>query len=184
MYKNSLHNYGFIAICFHWLSVLGVTAIFALGVYMIDLDYYHPWYHSAPKTHSNFGLILAVVIALRFGWRTINMRLIKSNTQSSRNYQLTHSVHIGLYILLVCVLVSGYIMAAMDDNLSHWFGILQFPRLEGIDESRIDFIGKLHHWTSWALVALASAHGFAALYHHIILKDGTLWRMIPYNKHR
>jgi cytochrome b561 len=36
-----------------------------------------------------------------------------------------------------------------------------------------------HEWIGWAIVIIAFAHALAALYHHNVLKDGVLKRMLP-----
>ena len=40
-------------------------------------------------------------------------------------------------------------------------------------------IGDWHIASVWALLALIGLHVCAALYHQVILKDGTLTRMLP-----
>lgn len=39
-------------------------------------------------------------------------------------------------------------------------------------------IREVHQLAAYALVGLASIHAFAALWHHFIRKDTTLWRML------
>jgi cytochrome b561 len=38
---------------------------------------------------------------------------------------------------------------------------------------------ELHEWIGWAIVVIALLHAFAALYHHYVLKDRVLLRMLP-----
>jgi cytochrome b561 len=37
----------------------------------------------------------------------------------------------------------------------------------------------VHEYIGWAIVILAFAHALAALYHHYVLKDRVLRRMLP-----
>ena len=38
---------------------------------------------------------------------------------------------------------------------------------------------ELHEWIGWAIIILATLHALAALYHHYVLKDRVLLRMLP-----
>jgi len=38
---------------------------------------------------------------------------------------------------------------------------------------------EFHEWIGWAIIVLALLHAGAALYHHYVLKDRVLKRMLP-----
>jgi cytochrome b561 len=38
---------------------------------------------------------------------------------------------------------------------------------------------EFHEWIGWAIIVLALIHALAALYHHYVLKDRVLVRMLP-----
>ena len=40
-------------------------------------------------------------------------------------------------------------------------------------------IGQAHNWIGWAIVVTAAGHAAAALYHHYVVKDNVLRRMLP-----
>jgi cytochrome b561 len=39
--------------------------------------------------------------------------------------------------------------------------------------------GSLHNNVAWALIIIAGIHALAALFHHYVLRDGILRRMLP-----
>lgn len=39
--------------------------------------------------------------------------------------------------------------------------------------------GALHQFLGDAIMWLAGVHAAAAIYHHVVLKDGVLWAMLP-----
>jgi len=41
--RNSATRYGTVAITLHWLVAAVIVGLFALGYWMVDLDYYHEW---------------------------------------------------------------------------------------------------------------------------------------------
>ena len=40
-------------------------------------------------------------------------------------------------------------------------------------------MAEAHNWVGWTIVILAGGHAAAALFHHFVLRDSLLWRMLP-----
>jgi cytochrome b561 len=53
------------------------------------------------------------------------------------------------------------------------------PTIIGADEDLADRLQDLHVDAAWALLALVCLHIGAALWHHFVLRDGVLRRMLP-----
>ena len=64
MLKNSVSAYGWAAIILHWLTALAIIALFALGLWMVGLTYYSPWYNTAPDIHRSIGILLMLLTFL------------------------------------------------------------------------------------------------------------------------
>ena len=56
--RNSSSRYGWVSIFMHWGVALAVFGLFALGLWMVDLDYYSTWRKDAPDLHKSIGLVL------------------------------------------------------------------------------------------------------------------------------
>lgn len=56
--RNSPNGYGLITIGMHWIVAVAVFGLFGLGLWMRGLDYYSPWYQTAPDIHKSVGLLL------------------------------------------------------------------------------------------------------------------------------
>jgi cytochrome b561 len=59
------------------------------------------------------------------------------------------------------------------------FGVLPLPPLSAKGSPFGHAFGDLHKPTVWVLIAVVALHVAGALYHHFILKDDTLRRMLP-----
>jgi len=187
MWRNSEESYGLVAIGLHWLVALVVIAMFALGLYMVGLGYYDPWYHRAPALHKSIGLLLAGLFLLRLVWRALDVtpRPLGRRTSERRIARLVHWL---LYILLAVTLFAGYLIASADGRPVAVFGWFDIPALllpmEGSLLQKLsfdkqeDFAGAVHAIAAWALVILAALHGLAAFKHHFIDRDATLKRML------
>ena len=54
---NTTEDYGGLSIAIHWLSVVVIVGLFALGLWMVTLDYYHAWYRQEPDMHRSIGVL-------------------------------------------------------------------------------------------------------------------------------
>ena len=60
--RNSSSRYGWVSIFMHWGVALAVFGLFALGLWMVGLDYYSTWRKDAPDLHKSIGLVLLAVM--------------------------------------------------------------------------------------------------------------------------
>src|SRR5690554_7657073 len=73
-WKNTATRYGLVAIVLHWVIAVTVIGLAILGLWMVDLSYYSPYYRSAPFWHKSIGLALFAVLVLRILWRLFTPR--------------------------------------------------------------------------------------------------------------
>ena len=175
-WRNHLHGYGLVSITFHWLMTLLIFGLFALGKYMVSLDYYHPWYQAAPDLHRSLGVAVALLLVLRLAWRLANPRPQPMGKIWERRIALW--VHRLFYLLTAAVVVAGYLITTADGQPVVVFGRFELPAtLHGL-ENQADIAGQWHDGLAVALVSLAGLHTLAALKHHFIDRDDTLIRML------
>ncbi len=62
-------GYSWTAILLHWSLAVLLIGLFALGLWMTSLDYYHPWYRRAPDLHRDLGLLAGLLVLWRLGLR-------------------------------------------------------------------------------------------------------------------
>jgi cytochrome b561 len=67
---------------------------------------------------------------------------------------------------------------AGNESMS-FFGLLMPPPFAPFSKSTHHLIGDLHELNGWAIIVLAAVHAAAALYHHYVLRDQVLSRMLP-----
>ncbi|WP_226642616.1 cytochrome b [Microbulbifer variabilis] len=176
--RNNQHHYGWIAIALHWLMAPAVIGVFALGWWMRQLSYYDPWYQQAPSIHKSLGILLLIALMIRLLWRSINTTP-KAAPGTPRWQALTaHGIHGLIYLLLLAILLSGYLISTADGrpiDVFGWFSV--GATIQGIPNQE-DIAGSLHEILAWTLIVLVSLHALAALKHHFIDRDATLRRML------
>lgn len=180
MWRNTEHNYGLISISLHWLVALTVIGLFALGLWMVELGYYDPWYRRGPDLHKSIGILLFTVMIIRMIWRISNERPLTEGRPLEK--KLAHTVHGLLYLLLFTLMLSGYLISTADGRAIDVFNLFSVPALFSGYENQEDIAGLVHQILAYSLIALVALHALAALKHHFIDRDQTLRRML--NPHK
>jgi len=176
MLRNTSTSYGSVAIVLHWLMALMIFAMFGLGLWMVQLNYYDSWYHDAPYLHKAVGMLLLLMLLFRIVWRLINTRPDLMGESWEKFIALL--VHRSHYLLLFAITISGYLIPTAESVGIDVFGLFVVPASVSFTKEQADLIGLLHLYIAWVVIGLAGAHAAAALKHHVIDKDITLLRML------
>jgi cytochrome b561 len=176
---NQDDHYGVVAKLFHWGFALTIFSLFGLGWYMVGLDYYNDWYQLAPWWHKSIGATLFILLPLRLVWSAVAGRVAPVPLQPRWQVVAAKSVHHLLYLLLLVVFCSGYLISTADGRPIDVFGWFEIPALISGLVNQETLAGMVHEYAAWSLVGLALIHALAALKHHFVDKDETLLRILP-----
>jgi len=177
-WRNTATAYGLLSIGMHWLVALAVFGLFGLGLWMVELDYYSSWRHTAPELHKGIGLCLFALMLLRLLWRLVSPPPAPLSSYSRLTHLGATLGHSALYLGLFAVMLAGYLISTADGRGISVFGWFDVPAsITSIPEQE-DVAGAVHFYLAWGLVILAGLHGLAALKHHVIDRDTTLLRML------
>jgi len=172
---DTAEGYGLLSRLFHWLMAVAIFALFGLGLWMVDLSYYSPYYHSAPYVHKAAGMLLLIALVLRFGWRIANVRPEDADLAWVERIA-ARILHWGFYPLLLALMVSGYLISTADGRPIDVFGLFQVPS-PGENKGLEDRAGEVHAWLAYLVIALAAIHAAAAVKHHVVDRTRVLSRM-------
>jgi len=174
---NSPERYGAVSLLLHWGVALTVFAMFAVGLWMVGLSYYHPWRQIVPDWHKSIGITLFVIMLLRVAWRFISPPPPSTPNHGWFIRTAAKLGHLVLYILLFAVMISGYLISTAEGDGIVVFGLFTVPALFTIS-GKAELAGVFHLYLAITLVVLAVLHALAALKHHFIDRDATLVRML------
>jgi cytochrome b561 len=174
--KNSKSSYGWAAIVLHWAMTIGIFFMFGLGLYMVELTYYDEWYRGSLDLHKSLGIVLLLVWLGRVIWRWLNTSPEMAGTAIEK--KVAHYVHIFLYLLMIALMTTGYLISTADGRAIEVFGLFDIPAMSISIENQEDIAGDIHWGIAWSLMMMVALHALAAIKHQLVNKDGTLMKMI------
>jgi cytochrome b561 len=173
--RDTSQGYGIVSRLFHWLMAVAIFAMFGLGMWMVKLDYYSPYYNAAPDFHRSLGIVLLIALPVRWLWRVVNPKPADDEL-SPLEQKASFAVHWGFYVLLLALMVSGYLITTPDGrpiDVFGWFSVPSLVQLRGLESQA----GRVHRILAYATIALAVVHTLAALKHQFVDKSTILKRI-------
>jgi cytochrome b561 len=171
-------NYDGVAISLHWATALLVVIQFGLAEIW---DYFaKPTQDSMQALHMSFGVVLTLVILARLMWRLIPGHQI-SSLEIGWVRAASKSTHYLLYALLAAAVALGFAVQWSRGHPVSVFGLFDIPGPFGrLDRPVRRELKEIHNYVAWAIISIAALHALAALYHHYVVKDRVLQRMLPW----
>jgi cytochrome b561 len=133
--------------------------------------------------HKSFGMLLLCLVLIRLLWRLLHVRPSYEQTLSQRQQKTATMVHYSLYLCMLLLPISGWLMASAAKLPPSFFGWFAFPPLLSADESLKELFNQFHTLLVWFFSFLVAIHFAATLYHLIIVKDTIFARISLWTKH-
>lgn len=172
-----MNRYTRTAITLHWLIAALILCALALGLYMHELPF-SPLRLKLYSYHKWLGVTIAALVAVRLVWRFGHPPPPLPDSVPRPQQLAASAVHLALYLLMVAIPLSGWVMSSAKGFQTVWFGVLPLPDLVAKDKVLGEQLAQLHEALNYALIALLCGHIGAALKHHLIDRDDILLRML------
>jgi cytochrome b561 len=167
-----------VMIAFHWATVAIVLGLLSTAVM-------HEQVHDVQtrvlllRVHRSLGVTIWLLTVSRLLWRTAlaNLPPFPGHMVQIHRAVVTAGEYC-LYGLLIIQPLTGFgATIARGRAFPLFWGNVPplMPRLPALE----DALFTLHQIGAWTLVVLITGHAMAALFHHFILRDETLARMLP-----
>lgn len=177
--RNSMQGYGAISLSLHWLTAGFVVLTWLLGSFGDEL----------PKgtlraaglyVHMSAGLGIFLLVALRLGWRFIDPPPVFEPSRSGQWPDLlAKAAHGVLYALLIAIPIVGVLLQFARGDALPVVGLFDIASPWVGDRALARSFKEVHETLANLLMILAGLHAAAALFHHYLLHDATLARMLP-----
>jgi cytochrome b561 len=164
-------------IILHWLTAILVVLLWCIGQ-TIDWAPNHTLQIDYRSLHMLLGVTLGVVLVMRIIWRTTSGGMLPALDQGLM-LVIARATHYLLYALLIATVVLGLLNVwVRGDSI---FNLFQVPAMVPGDKALRHQIGSYHALAANAVLIVAGLHSVAALFHHFVLRDATLRRMLPWS---
>lgn len=171
-------RYGAVAQSLHWLMAALIIAAFCVGFYMVELKM-SPTKLKLFSYHKWIGVTAFTLVLLRIGWRLYAPPPALPPSMPDWQRRASAISHRLLYLLMIAVPLSGWLMSSAKGFQTVYFGVLPIPDLLAKNPD----LGKQLEAVHWALNKLllltVTVHIAAALKHQFVDRDGVLLRMLP-----
>jgi cytochrome b561 len=175
-WRNTVSRYGAVAQALHWslfvLVLLQVVGALSIDLFPRDSD----GRRFMLAMHESLGITVALLVVFRIAWKLANPKLPGYGPPWQQ--RLAQVGHGALYLLMLAVPIVGYVVSSARGHDPAFFGIT-LPAVVGADRPLARSTKEVHEFLAWTLLALAAAHAALAVWHHAVLHDGVLRRMLP-----
>ncbi|MCI4591639.1 YceI family protein [Sphingobium sp. BYY-5] len=168
-------RYSLVAITLHWAIAALLAFQLAVGWALEGLGARG---FNLYQLHKSVGITILTLTLARIAVRYWKPRPAK--LEGGWQGALASGVHVGLYIFMLGAPLSGWalVSTAKVKVPTLIFGVLPLPHLP-LPASSHAFAENGHGLLALIGVALFLLHVAGALRHHLLMRDGLIWRMVP-----
>lgn len=178
-WRNAYNRYGAVSKFFHWLIALAVIGMLGLGLYMTAQEL-SPRLFTLYFWHKSIGMTILVLACARLVWLWISPRPPALASHKKWEKIMARIIHIFFYGALLAMPLTGWVMSSAKAFPVSVFGWFTLPDLVAESERTAQIAEQVHYYLALLLIAAITLHIAGALKHHIIDRDDTLRRMLPF----
>lgn len=174
---------------FHWVTALLMAAVIPLGWIFAEFkplkDNKNAFEAPIPgspadyaSVHKTLGLLILAIVVARVVYRIANRPPPLPGRLSAVERGLAHATHWVLYLVLLVMPISGYVMSSAGDHPISILGLFDFPKLP-IPKGEGKIAAGVHIYVQFAVYALVALHLAGVAVSLFIRRDNILGRMLP-----
>jgi cytochrome b561 len=181
---NTGQSWGWVARVLHWTMAALILFQLGLGVWMMNFEPDLLAQFTLIQTHKSWGFVIFCLALVRVAWRAVNPAPALPDGTPRWQVRAAAASHVGLYVLILLMPVSGWVMAAASPtqdllNMQNMvFGSFALPDPWVPGRAGLEAAARAVHVASAVLLALLlGLHVAAALKQHLGGRDAVLRRM-------
>lgn len=173
--SEDIQNYNAGSKVFHWSVALLILGLLIVGFWMGEFD--APFKYEVYGIHKALGMAVLVLGVLRIIWKIVTKSPKSLESHEKWEKVLSKSIHGVLFLLVVAMPLSGWVMSSAGGHPISFFGLFEFPSIVEKNREIGRAANQAHELIAYALLLCVGLHIVGALKHHVIDKDETLKRM-------
>ena len=128
--------------------------------------------------HNSAGTIALILVVIWLVWRALQNELPQLATIGVNERRVMELTNGALNVLIVVVPILGILdVLGHKDTINLGAFRLSYPLI--LEEPILRWVSFAHNVLGKLLLVLAAIHSASAIWHHFVVKDGYLRRMLP-----
>ena len=160
----------------HWLIAVLLIGQFAFGWWLSDVPRNTPARGYFVNLHKSTGMLIGLLIVLRVVWRLLHSAPPLPVTVARWQRGLAMASHLGLYVCMVLMPLSGYLGSNFSKHGVKFFNTVLLPPWGSDDKLLYAVFNQTHKVTAVVLLGLVVLHVLAASKHGL-QRDGIFSRI-------
>jgi cytochrome b561 len=171
-------RYSRASVAIHWLSLVLIAAVYCLMEFREYWPKGDPVREGMKAWHYTLGLTVLAITLGRIVVRLANPAppIVPEPPQWQR--MLARVVHLALYALLLAMPLMGWLILSAEGETIPFWGF-ELPALAAKSKDFAELVEDWHETGGKIGYALIGLHAAASLFHHYVVRDNTLARMMP-----
>jgi cytochrome b561 len=172
-------RYTLTAQALHWITAALMFVVLPIAWVMVNMPKSAQFRGLLFDLHKSVGLTIVVLVAVRIAWRAkhpvppLDVGLARWEKVAAKGS------HWMLYVVLVGMPISGYLLDAAGGYSISYFGLFSVPLLP-----KSPSLSSAATWVhvavgQWLVYTLIFLHVAASIWHISVRRDGVLDRMLP-----
>ncbi len=167
--NNNIQRYPIVMRLLHWLMALLILSMIASGWYMAGLDKEVSYKYDIYFWHKSFGVMIIFLIIARILFRFTSQVPALPGTLPVYEIKLAHFTHGLLYLLMILVPLSGYLMSDKGGHDIPFFGWVM-PDLVDTNKEHASFLHEIHVLIPYILLGIIGLHLAGVIKHRFFDK--------------
>ncbi|MCC6076131.1 cytochrome b [Pseudomonas sp. GCM10022188] len=171
-------RYSPLNVALHWLMLLLIAAVYACIELKGNFAKGSEIRELLKQWHFMLGLGIFALVWLRLLGRLLTKAPAIQPPSPAWQTGLAHLMHLALYVLMIGMPLVGWLILNAEGKPAPFFG-LELPMLMAKNPGLAESLEELHEFGGQAGYFLIGLHALAGLFHHYVVRDNTLARMLP-----
>lgn len=176
--KETVNVYNGVMRFLHWGMALLMVLMVVVAYTMMGMENSpNKWFLYG--LHKSTGITILFLAVVRFLYRQMVAIPGSPKSLSPLMQKMAKLAHLGLYGLMMALPLSGYVMSVAGGHGVQYYNLFALPNLIAENKALAGLAHEGHEILAYILYVFFALHVLGALYHHFILKDDVMARMVP-----
>lgn len=167
-----------LSIALHWVMVLLISAVYATILLRQNYPKGSDIREGLKTWHFMLGLAILALVIIRLLARLSQRTPPITPEPPAWQALLAKATHLALYAFMLMMPLAGWVILSASGKPIPFFG-LALPALVGESKALAGQVKEWHETAGTIGYFLIGFHALAALFHHYVVRDDTLRRMLP-----